>query len=206
MPNADAARCPRCNMLERHAGQPEYRLFGCSHAWHDSPGSPAPRECLPGCGQPASAAFAHVNACPNAIQIGSSPAESPAPSPRSFQSIGETEAKMVNDPDLEGHAESPAAGEGLIERVDELPTVDECCPGSIATEGDSCVYALRGEPCDWPGHAAHAREVAAARREAFDEAYAKFLSLMMGVGGEPLDIAGWLEERARAGGGTKERA
>lgn len=45
--------------------------------------------------------------------------------------------------------------------------------------------------------------IAAARCDAFAEALAKFLSLMMGVGGEPLDIAEWLEDRARAGDGTK---
>ena len=38
------------------------------------------------------------------------------------------------------------------------------CPGSIVTEGDSCVF-MRGETCDWPGHAAIDRLVALVRLE-----------------------------------------
>ena len=137
MSNADAARCPTCGSLVRYktfddSGYP-FPASLCGDRWHDSPGSPAPRQCLPGCDQPASAAFAHVNACPNAVQMGGSPAESPAPRPE-FYTPECAKRGCTFSPNTAGPqsifthvadcgfylppVESPAAGGGLPEKVE----------------------------------------------------------------------------------------
>ena len=120
------------------------------------------------------------------------------------------------------------------------PSVDECCPCAIhdcdetlchgETTGEGGGYHCKccspsvERLCDWPGHAAHARALAAAeakgRREAFEEVLANKwdahcedcivaateweAKIGVHLGEKIARYRIWLQERARDSGGGEE--
>lgn len=124
MPNADAARCPRCgsdNPGTRLNTLIERGYFGmkCRAPWHDSPDSPAPRTPM------LWVKWYGVPPRPQAYEM----------DPDTVHKDGKPTYRYIPAPP----AESPAAGEGLIERVHDKG----CLCGELPVGEDGGCIRLR---------------------------------------------------------------